>query len=61
MEVGESGKRVEKKVKRKPNCRNDEIICSSEGIERKSILMSKVQNSVTNKKKGCLARGELTV
>ena len=60
-EVGEGGKRVEKKVKRKPTCRDDEIICLIEGIgNEKSIFMSKLQNSVTNNKKGSLARGELT-
>jgi len=40
MEVGEGGKRVEKKAKRKPTCRDDEIICLIEGIGNgKSILM----------------------
>ena len=48
-EVGEGGERVENKVKRKPTCR-----------QRKSILMSKLRNSVTNNKKGSLSRGELT-
>ena len=32
VEVGEGGKRMEKKVKRKPPCRDDEIICLIEGI-----------------------------
>ena len=61
MEVGEGGKRVQKKVKRKPTCRDNEIICLIEGIgNEKSILMSKLQHSVTIKKKGSLASGELT-
>ena len=60
QEVGEGGKREEKKVKRKPTCRDDEMICLIEGIDNeKSILLSKLQHSVTNKKKGSLARGEL--
>ena len=60
-EVGEGGKRVAKKVKRKPTCRDDEKIFLIERIgNEKSILMSKLQNSVTNNKKGSLARGELT-
>ena len=51
-EVSEGGKRVEKKVKRKPTCRDDEIIFLIEGIgNEKSILMSKLQNSVTKTKK----------
>ena len=51
-EVSEGGKRVEKKVKRKPTCRDDEIIFLIEGIgNEKSILMSKLQNSVTKNKK----------
>ena len=55
MEVGERGKRVGKKVKRKPTCRDDEIICLIEGIgNEKGTLMSKLPNSVTNKKKGKL-------
>ena len=61
MEIGEGGKRVQKQVKRKPTCRDDEIICLIEGIgNEKSISMSKLEHSVTNKKKGSLARGELT-
>ena len=60
-EVGERGKLVEKKVKRKSTCRDDEIISLIEGIgNEKSILMSKLQNSVTNNNKWSLARGELT-
>ena len=60
-EVGEGGKRVEKNVKRKPTCREDDIFFLIERIgNQKSILMSKLQNSVTNNKKGSLARGELT-
>ena len=52
MEVSEGGKRVEKKVKHKPTCRDDEIIFLIEGIgNEKSILMSKLQNSVTKNKK----------
>ena len=52
-EVSEGAwKRVEKKVKRKPTCRDDEIIFFIEGIgNEKSILMSKLQNSVTKNKK----------
>ena len=51
-EIGEDGKRVEKKVKRKPTCRDDEILFLIEGIgNEKSILMSKLQNSVTNNNK----------
>ena len=38
MEVGEGGKRVEKKVKRKPTCRDDEIICLIEGIGNKKVF-----------------------
>ena len=38
MEVGEGGKRVEKKVKRKPTCRDDEIICLIEGIGNNKIF-----------------------
>ena len=38
MEVGEGGKRVEKKVKRKPTCRDDEIICLIEGIGDKKVF-----------------------
>ena len=52
MEVGEVGKRIEKKVKRKPTRRDDELICLNEGIgSGKSILMRKLQHSVTNKKR----------
>ena len=51
-EVGEGGKRVEKKIMRKPTCRDDEIIFLIEGIgNEKSILMSKLKNSVTKNKK----------
>ena len=32
VKVGEGGKRMEKTVKRKPPCRDDEIICLIEGI-----------------------------
>ena len=38
MEVGEGGKRVEKKGKRKPTCRDDEIICLIEGIGNKKVF-----------------------
>ena len=38
MEVGEGGKRVEKKIKRKPTCRDDEIICLIEGIGNKKVF-----------------------
>jgi hypothetical protein len=48
-EVGEGEKRVEKKLS---VSRTDEIICLIEGIgNEKSILMSKLQNSVTKNKK----------
>ena len=46
MEVGEDGKRLEKKVKRKPTCRDDEIIGLIAIGNEKSILTSKLQNSV---------------
>ena len=39
MEVGEGGKRVQKKVnKRKPTCRDDEIICLIEGIGNEKVF-----------------------
>ena len=38
MELGEGGKRVEKKVMRKPTCRDDEIICLIEGIGKKKVF-----------------------
>ena len=48
MEVGEGGK----KVKRKPNYRDEEIVCLIEGISnKKEILMSKLQSVVTNEKR----------
>ena len=37
-EVGEGGKRVEKKVKHKPTCRDDEILFLIEGIATKKIF-----------------------
>ena len=59
VEVGEGGKRMEKKVKRKPTCRDDKIICLIEGIGNlKTILISKLQNLVTNKKRGSLTRAQ---
>ena len=52
MELNEGGKCLDKKVKRKPNFKEEENVCLSEGINNeKHILMSKFQNSVTNKKK----------
>ena len=41
MEVGEGGKRVEKKVKRKPTCRDDEN-CLIVGIGNKKVFDEQV-------------------
>ena len=39
-------------MKRKPNYRDNEIVCLIEGISnKKDILMTKLQSAVTNKKK----------
>ena len=52
-EVGEGGKRVQKKVKHKPTCRDDEIICLIEGIgNEKKYFDEQVTTFGNNQEKG---------
>ena len=51
MEVGEGRKRVENKVKRKPTCRDDEIICLIEGIGNNKYFDEQVTKFGNKQKK----------
>ena len=48
-EVGEGGKRVEKKVKRKPTCQDDKIIFLIEGIGNEKKYFDEQDKKFGNK------------